>query len=147
MESVSDQGDTKGVSQRQDSVDDILVPRDRRWASVPQMGEETQSRVDRASKLIDRWVAMSCSDQNIRLGKILDASAIWVAFGSQRHQTDPSIGSIDKPFQRIQLQRLGVLLRMGPDVANLVAEKRTLEMDPDGFARAMWLLNARFAQP
>jgi hypothetical protein len=68
MESVSDQGDAKGVSQRQYAVDDILVPGDRRWASVPQMGKETQSRVDRASKLIDRWVAMSCGDQNILLG-------------------------------------------------------------------------------
>jgi hypothetical protein len=35
---------------------------------------------------------------------------------------------------------------MGPDIANLVTKKRTLKMNPDGFARAEWLLNARFAQ-
>jgi hypothetical protein len=35
---------------------------------------------------------------------------------------------------------------MGPDIANLVTEERTLEMDPDGFASPFGLLNARFAQ-
>jgi hypothetical protein len=139
MDAVGDEAEHQTVGKTECPLNNVVVPRQRAGTTVSQMSEKRQAGVDRRTKFVKRRIAMAGRNSNTLPCQVFRNARVCISFGRERDNLREPAGGFKKSLHRIDVGRLGSCGRVRANVARLLVEERTFDMDAPDHCRSRWI--------